>query len=593
MIGDYFRFIKVADSSFSSCSFSTQTWINGGSKTQPVILSTNSDKSYLRIRVRPKDEEESENDRSKVNQRDMKIKIRHIAKIGSEAESSDRRRTESVSSNRSQNKYFIIRMKQNVSEYTKFKFLAQSLAERDSVVLSIRGLIDQGKHAQGSLPNKSQTAEHAMRPSQIDIKSFKALKLTERRNDLVEDETDSLNMNIPAPYNSSSSGDDEEFFDARDDDGFERATDSERDSTDSRDVNTERKQYKRESYSGKAYDSSSMSTRPRSSTSSVTKLNRSKAHSRMEKNNTSSKVSNRSLKKNVDVYEKSRQHQSIGRVSYNKEKTRIQRMKEHQRIHSMNKMSDAAPDEESIGSQTSALPALQDTDFSNLAANFANPVTGPWCTDDICTASLKDFADSMAGIFDLKVNRNLKGVKAYNNKNERAVAEEYIAGFLSNNRNMSELLSVKDLWNVAATKHKTRKEIRKMRLQNRVRNSNDKALRLLNLRNRMTFQGADIENRTLIQTIGSFDDIDRKLQRDIDDCEVLCYDSDPEDYRECSVNKGPRAVAARQEENSNERNTKRREALDILDTGRFGLGRRLRQRGQDVLADIIEVSECI
>ena len=118
-----------------------------------------------------------------------------------------------------------------------------------------------------------------------------------------------------------------------------------------------------------------------------------------------------------------------------------------------------------------------------------------------------------------------------------------------------------------------------------------------------------MENILFLQTISSFDDISRKrewnkkkfanfyqsnkLAENTNDCDTLYYDSDPEDSRERTLNRGPRIAMARQEEEvtCNESKTKRREALNILDSSHFGVGRKWRRLGQEVLFDIIEVRQ--
>ena len=173
------------------------------------------------------------------------------------------------------------------------------------------------------------------------------------------------------------------------------------------------------------------------------------------------------------------------------------------------------------------------------------------------------------------------------NEGQRAVAEEYLSGFLSNNSNMGELLSVRDLWKVAAfNKHATGKELK--RLHNRARNAEGKARRIKQLRKQMTFEGADADNTAHLLQISSFDDATRKGNSE-DDSGRLFYDSDPEDARHCNKKRGPRVAAALFEESSSESKVQRREVLDILDNSRFGLGRKWRRVGQEVLFDIIEV----
>jgi len=137
------------------------TWLNnGGTNRLPVNLSTNSDKSYLRIRMRSRDEEESENDSSILNRGDIKIKVRHISRVGSET-AAEKMEDNLGSSDKT---YFVVKMKNTGGESNKFTFLAQSLAERDTVVLAIRSLIDPGMHSKSSRTRKVQpNIDHKIR----------------------------------------------------------------------------------------------------------------------------------------------------------------------------------------------------------------------------------------------------------------------------------------------------------------------------------------------------------------------------------------------------------------------------------------------
>ena len=490
-------------------------------------------------------------------------------------------------------------MKHNVSEFNKLKFSAQSLAERDSVLLAIRSLMDQGKHIQqGSLPSKSKVNEIESRSDVVNIKSPSTVKMTRHRNEKVRDDTDSLE--IPVPHNF---GDDERFrIETRDDSVLERSEDSGRDVENKFNHGNEKNLSKRQNdFSRPNNISSSYKLMTPQNISNTAKVHRNTSSSWMEKKDTD--IDGRKTRKSTITSSTSRQHRGSLKLNNNKQRSRSPRHLERQGNdvevdgvkHAMDKITDPTLFEESItsnqvGYQPRALSALQDGDISDLGADF--PTTGPWCTDDVCTASLKDFADSMTGIFDLKETRDVKGLYI-TNKNQRAIAEEYISGFLSNNTNMSELLSVKDLWNVAASKHAAGKEIKKRRLHNRARQPNGKAIHLSNLRKQMTFEGAETGRPLFLQTISSFDDIKRKQKNDVNDCELLYYDSDPEDCRERTLTKGPRVAIARREETPRRRSKygKRRQALDILDMSRFGLGRKWKMLGQDVLTDIIEVGQ--
>lgn len=556
-----------------------------------VALSTNSDRTYLRIRIRSRDEEESENDGGKANQRDIKFKVRHIAKIGSERESAvDRNRPDHE---KPKNKSFVIKMKYPVGEFTKFKFLAQSLAERDSVLLAIKSLLDQGRQQQyASHPSKSQQQiEFEKGSDPVNVKSFKALQLSER-NAHVDEDADSFT--IPAPKNLIDPPEEEEiFYDTRDEPTSHARSigDPERDDNlhvfgRSAELNT----FQRENGASRPYDNPYYKSATPEDPATMAKLNRNRPDKWMEKKTTSSH------RRTATSDMTGRKYQPASKMIQSKQKARAQKILESHRTRSDTDFSDSSSKEMADAklsgnshafNPSQAFSALENVDISNLAADFTNPVVGPWCTDDICTASLRDFADSMTGIFDLKDNRQIKGVNAANKVN-RVKAEEYISGFLGDKTNMSELLSVRDLWNVAANKHATGKELKKV--HNRARKSSGQANRLINLRKQMTFAGGDQRNASTLQTISSFDDVQRK-KREMGDDDLLYYDSDPEDARERTFRKGPREVMARRKEEDIRSRVKRREALDILDTTRFGLGRRWRRVGQDVLSDIIEATK--
>jgi hypothetical protein len=130
--------------------------------------------------MRFRDEEESENDSSRLNRGDIKIKVRHISRVGSETAA------EKMEDNRgpSDKTYFVVKMKNTGGESNKFTFLAQSLAERDTVVLAIRSLIDPGNHYhQSSRTRKSQSnIEHKIIKTFIGTRTQqKSTKITRRK----------------------------------------------------------------------------------------------------------------------------------------------------------------------------------------------------------------------------------------------------------------------------------------------------------------------------------------------------------------------------------------------------------------------------
>ena len=527
--------------------------------------------------MQSRNEEESENDGSKINQRDLKIKVRHIARVGSEKEFSSEERRDDYNS--SQNKYFVIKMKHSVDQANnKFIFLARSLADRDTVVLAIRSLLEKGNHSLHSRTSRVQPTEYKIRSEDANLKALKALKISDQSREMMRDNHPPHSNNI--------------LLESRDDNCFAREECSDRDASDRSDPFVD-------PFLDNNYNLTHRSVRNKPYKNDVGNYKRALVK-----------------RDNIEAHT-SRQHSSTAKVRYDKQTSQLQsrshRMVERQRNNqsekartttaARNKITDPALYESLACNQ--ALSIVEDGDIAKLAGDCTNSATGmanlavactqqttgPWCTDDVCTASLKDFADSMTGIFELKHNHKRNDMDAANGS-QRVVAEEYISGFLSNDTKVSELLSVRDIWNAAAVKHATGKELK--RLHNRARSPDGKARRIKNLRQQMTFKGADADNVAFLQTISSFDDVAWRRGKLAKDSDLMFYDSDPEDARERTHQKrGPRVAAALLEAVSCESNAKRREALDIFDNSRFGLGRKWKRLGQEVLSDIIEVRKVI
>lgn len=95
--------------------------------------------------------DDNENDGSKSNlPSDIKLKVRHIARVGSDNEESGSEHEGSKeTAEHKSTSYFTIKLKTIVGDWSKFKFVAESLAERDTVVLAIRSLMDQAKVPHG------------------------------------------------------------------------------------------------------------------------------------------------------------------------------------------------------------------------------------------------------------------------------------------------------------------------------------------------------------------------------------------------------------------------------------------------------------
>ena len=458
----------------------------------------------MRIRVRTRDENDNENDGTKSNQGEVRLKIKYIARVGSDKSSQlEVQETMHVKSN----SFFVIKVKQSIGEWTKFKFVAESLAERDTVVLAIRSLIEQAR---------AQYEERARKTSSQD--RFQ----TDRRHE-------------------------NRFEDARDD------------------IDTE------VSRSTKAYGngvsrSRRMERKARLEDEDEAEIDSSKTSAALvERNSTSKSSSSSNLRINRDAI----LEDSLG-------------------CNPMN-------------CQNQALAAVEDGELMNFAAN---ELAGPWCTDDVCTAGIVGFADSMKGMFESEEARR-----------------RYPRGRRTKSDPVNDLLSVKDLWNIPATEQRRGRGLRKKIIVNRSRNADAKAQRYQSLRAQMTFHGANADKKlAFLQTTNSFDDVNRCGRQNrkyesyvleiagqldtsafletnasdpvkTDEVEIVYYDSDPEDARERSLKRGPRRAMAERSNVVRGRSVIQREALDILGTSRFGLGRKWRRHGEEVVLDIIEATK--
>jgi hypothetical protein len=256
--------------------------------------------------------------------------------------------------------------------------------------------------------------------------------------------------------------------------------------------------------------------------------------------------------------------------------------------------------------------ALTNVDDAELVA-MANQMADPWCTDDICTAALKDVADACKGIFHVKQERVAKEAQS------RGEIDYF--DVLGNNSAMVKLLSVGDVWNGSSTKSSNVVSI--SRVQNRASKMNEQAVRRQKLRSEMTFEAAEIrEKMYFLQTVNSSDDLDRAGRKNSrtstqasnvndqfdlfqhmvnivaqepskpHDPEILYYDSDPEFVRERRLRKGPRRVTA--ERNNalevEEKNKSRRRTLSGIPIDRLRMGGRHKTMDEGLVAEVIEVS---
>lgn len=565
------------------------TWLIEG-KWRPVNISTNSDKSYLRVRNRCKDEEEIENDSSKINRRDAKIKIRHISKVKSESFSAlnkserDKRMT----------CYFVIKMKQAVVESqddNKLRFLAQSPAERDAIVLAIKSLVNPGNNSECSSSHirKSQHLIDHKLPSSDQQRNNSCRNLSEIGTELKETDKRIRFSSNSLSHSTEGKNYENNFIGVED---------------------NQRKIPSAKCSGRNTHDSFLSST-------NVTKnqlLNGSRRRSKPRFEGTEAQHLSSIRTSSNNLFNKKQKSRSLKfEARKNIRPTSERRKMNIHRVTGGSVMSESFSCYP-IECQSQALAAVEDGDIASFAANCTNSDVTSWCTDDICADSLKNFTDSMKGIFDLEEGFRDMNMKYRDSGNQRPLEEECIPELESKNRDIDEELHViKDVQNAASRKHVPEKELEhRWHLHNRARNADGKAIRLRILKKRMTFEGADTKNMVCLQTISSFDDAFRKdsskkkrgviksakshlninnLIGDNGDSEFLFYDSDPDDARESTTKCGPRVTMSRRKVFlSDHAHLRQKEALDILDSS-YKPGRKWRKLGQEVLFDIIEATK--
>jgi hypothetical protein len=255
-----------------------------------------------------------------------------------------------------------------------------------------------------------------------------------------------------------------------------------------------------------------------------------------------------------------------------------------------------------------ALAAVEDVDLSKIGWNEVS--AGPFCTDDVCTATFKDLADTMKDAFQVTTPRN--------ELNPRSVGNGFVSVVLGAPTAVAaNLLSVTDLFSTEGDQPKGKPPTRRS-YRNRSQYHGAQASRLLRLRRQMTFD-ASIEHMPYVQIVNSYDDIERAdrfgrkmtsadiskghnessqfLQMIVDNMEqdnkadsneeILFYDSDPEDAREMALRRGPRRAIA-DLENKTTSTKAPREALSEIPMSRINMRRKLRNVDDETITDIID-----
>eukprot|EP00339_Tiarina_fusa_P000837 CAMPEP_0116996638 /NCGR_PEP_ID=MMETSP0472-20121206/379_1 /TAXON_ID=693140 ORGANISM="Tiarina fusus, Strain LIS" /NCGR_SAMPLE_ID=MMETSP0472 /ASSEMBLY_ACC=CAM_ASM_000603 /LENGTH=908 /DNA_ID=CAMNT_0004695329 /DNA_START=261 /DNA_END=2987 /DNA_ORIENTATION=- len=590
-------------------------------------LQMEQDKVHLRIRCLDKglnlreNSEDSENDGSKSNFADIRLKLRDLARIdvGADKYATSKSSSLSIPSNG-----FALMMKKSIGDSNSFIFEADSLADRDLIVGALQGLLEQSKFTEDSkrrnrsilgedsTPGTSQRrkdrgnnlATSSRRSHQgSDGKSNDPMKRSSSRSrqtfpvlEVVEDD----NLKTSAVFCGF---DDEHIIDTFSQ-RFSRMIEIDDDNNCGRAY--EIRDDERLDITGGEEDGPSQDKDKRETSD------------QRERELSLTVVDNPGLREvGVEVaglddilcgLRTSRQTRSSFEV------TTVDSAENEPTIEDI-KASLANTGCHALGGcQSQALAAVEDVEL----AAMANQMAGPWCTDDICTASLKDFADAMKGIFEIK--QKSREERHPDSDKHRAMAEEYISGVLGPQTAMSTLLSVRDIWKPASKRRVKTKIIR-----NRATRVGGPARRLRQLKNRMTFNAAATrQHMAFVQVISSFDDIDvagrwsagkfSAQQADVDDGgpspdffdrvtgttgqetkpssdenEEVFYDSDPEYSRERAHRNGPRRVVAEMENiDTSRQHEMRQEALGGIGMNRLMLNRRWKKFDDDIITEVIE-----
>ena len=217
---------------------------------------------------------------------------------------------------------------------------------------------------------------------------------------------------------------------------------------------------------------------------------------------------------------------------------------------------------------------------NDLRSSSSHQPVDPWCSDDVCTTTFNDMAQTCSGMFALEQGQHTQAPSTcidptILDADQIAVVQEYVNNALGAPSAVYEFF-VEDPVPVSPSSRQKSHEPTN-RVQNRATVRNAQAGRLRNLRKEMTFASALQQSRDHMQirTTRSFNDAppqritnqaanqflgsallssvvntmiqhpeDSEVERE-HDAEVAYYDSDPEDIRERTLDRGPRHAYAR------------------------------------------------
>lgn len=562
-----------------------QTLLADDGDKRLMLLDVNFEKTHLRIRAREESTSDNENDGYKSNVSDILLKVTDITRLEVGREKASKK----TSSSPKQVKSFTIVMRKPVGESNTFNFEAESPSERDYIIGGIKSILELTKTPSENRRRRSSHSPHLQeelkekngRPNSTSCKESAKTLEKEKTVTRISETNDDIAGNAAVYFD----------FDLPND-GPDAAIEAEMRHDSSSRVYYEERDPLPESDDEKA--------RPAEFAITVTEST-GQRESSIEVAGTRWSVDDLLCGIAIGGHTSPRTIRATSPT--NSERALQETYYETQAL--CNPLD---------GCDTKALTVVEDIDLANMGANEIS--AGPFCTDDVCTATLKDFTDTMKGIFEMKQHTREGQPEV---AKQRTMAEDYITGVLGAPTTVAaNLLSVKDMWSVAVDKAPVTK---KKSLQNRSRNRGAQAARLVRLRRQMTFSIDEYSEKIpYVQVVSSYDDIERAgrfgrklksgqiakgeqhdssqfLQMVVENMdlsasldtheEILYYDSDPEDARELALKRGPRRAIA-ERENVLKRASPLREALSEIPMSQINLTRRLRRVDDDIVSEIID-----
>eukprot|EP00934_Nitzschia_sp_Nitz4_P005974 Nitzschia sp. Nitz4//scaffold3_size479765//43810//46457//NITZ4_000017-RA/size479765-augustus-gene-0.1-mRNA-1//1//CDS//3329550509//5964//frame0 len=566
--------IKRNDSSFKV------NLVGADGSRKMALLDVNSEKVYLRVRPREENSSDHENDGSNSNFSEIRLKVAEITRLEIRREKASRK----SSSSPKPMKNFTIVMKRNVGETNVFTFETESTLERDTAVGNIKTILELAKGAVDSRRRSKTPSASGVEDGKVQRKSRSSERDTSHGTKREKSAT---------PINASRRGKDEtpgKFFDF--DIPEETALQEQCETRD-----TIPSQAKIPEERAPDVEDSAKPTETKALALSVPDDSHLK--------NVAMEVAGSGW-----GFDDMLCGMTLGQTVTTPKSEELEGP-DSEGENENNALGQTQGWNPLLGCNTQALATVEDVELAAMAANEV--ASGPFCTDDVCTTSLKDFTDTMKSIFEMKQNSR-EGKPAA--EKQRAMTEDYITNVLGAPTSVSNLLSVKDMW---GTKIENPKPFKKV-LRNRSRCTGGQASRVASLRRQMTFKSLhSVEHMPFVQVVHSYDDMERSgrfgqklnssdiqkaprndtsqflrkvtenaIHDEVDEeGEVLYYDSDPEDVRERAATRGPRrAVADRN--NLSPRAKPHTEALSSIPMSRMNLSRRLRRCDDDLVTDIID-----